>query len=127
MSGRYGDWSNVLKTCHLELPEGLLHDTGVLIRSTEYPYTCLPASASERIIRDADILYVMLHHKPIKVLKGLRQEMEVRKGEVISDEDLYVQQISFMETMDIHTDTGRLLVNQNKGRFLRELEKLIAQ
>lgn len=114
-----------VKECPLELPQGLLHDASVAIRSTEYPYTCLPANITERILRDADVLYAMLHHKPIKVLKGLRSEMEVRKGETITDEDLYVQQISFMESMEIHTEIGRLLVDQNKGRFLRELEKLI--
>lgn len=115
-----------VKECPLALPKGLLHDASVAIRSTEYPYTCLPANATERILRDADVLYVMLHHKPIKVLKGLRSEMEVCKGSTISDEDLYVQQRSFLSAMDIHTEVGKQLVTRNQSWFEVELEKLIA-
>lgn len=95
------------------------------IRCTEYPFVVEPFTIEQRIIRDADLMQFrypnwrrMLEHK-------LREEMEVKVGKPISDDEMYDGNRNFWLVAKFYTAWGRKIFN-TEGVDLQYHFKLIS-
>lgn len=79
------------------------------IRVTEFPFVRVPETIEERIIRDADLLYVTTHPNHLIVLRGLHSEMSANGKTSQTFEEFLPGNDDFMDSCTFYTHAGKTM------------------
>lgn len=90
------------------------------IGATEYPYKSEACCIEERILRDADLLQIIMPDGQEMILDRLLQEMKILNTE-LTREDMIKGQISFLKDVVFQSKLGDYF----KHRFEHEIENLM--
>jgi len=78
-----------------------------IIRVTEYPYVIEPICIEQKIIRDADLMQCLRPTWKEMIIVGLRQEMSIKLGKDLTEEEMCEGQIKFLDAVKPHSDWGK--------------------
>lgn len=95
------------------------------IRCTVFPFTREPETEVERCIRDADLLYAILHSDPAIIMDDLRVEMEISQYRSISYAEMYTSQVSFMRNIVMYTEEGQMAVHNHTPIYLAKMKAYV--
>jgi hypothetical protein len=73
----------------------------------------------QRVLRDADLLYVVMLGEPDQVLEGLRAEASVTNSVEVSYQTAHEKQLKFMSQVKLFTEHGRLWYQEQQTEFIR--------
>jgi len=121
-----GFTQTLLNHCTAGMPSRVIHAIDAAIECTQFPFVVDPRNKLEMVLRDADLLYGVVTNDPTILLEGLRREMEVARGHVISYEEMISGQNAFMQSVRMFTDTGQKYWDECVPQFLAGIEEYVA-
>lgn len=77
------------------------------IRATEYPYVMEPICIEQKIIRDADLMQCLRPTWKEMIIDGLRQEMSIKLGKDLTEEEMCKGQSKFLDAIRPHSGWGK--------------------
>lgn len=109
------------------LPGRVIKAIDDAIAVTEFPFVIQPKNRLEAVIRDADSLYATHRRDPTVIIDGLRQEMEVKFGNAISDQQMLDGHIDFMAKTTMFTKTAHDIWAANAQPFVEDLKRYVKE
>lgn len=79
------------------------------IECTVFPFTVVPVTNEQKIIRDADILQSIDIDFENILGEQLRKEIIVARGKPVSRKEFAVGELAFLETIEMYTEPGQVL------------------
>lgn len=86
-----------------------------LIYVTEYPYVLEPLCIEQKIIRDADLMQAFRPTWKEMIIDGLREEMSIRLGKELTQDDMCLGQVKFLKNIEAHSDWGNEIMFEQGG------------
>lgn len=85
----------------------------------------MPATLSQRILKDADLLYIAEPHF-LDNAELLRKEWAIRRGITFSDKDWLLSNLSFLSAHEFFTSYAKDNYNAQKQRNIEHLHSLLS-